>query len=71
MSYNTMEKVVFQMHPEIGEIKERLLTLGADTALMSGSGATVFAVFQSEEKLDEVYDIVKDDYSVVKKSKTI
>lgn len=71
VSYNTMEKVVFQMHPEIGEIKERLLTLGADTALMSGSGATVFAVFQSEEKLDEVYDIVKDDYSVVKKSKTI
>lgn len=71
VSYNTMEKVVFQMHPEIGDIKERLLTLGADAALMSGSGATVFSIFKSKDKLDEVYNIVKDDYSVVKKSETI
>ena len=46
---NDLEDVVLAAHPEIAEIKRRLLSLGARHALMSGSGATVFGVFENVE----------------------
>jgi 4-diphosphocytidyl-2-C-methyl-D-erythritol kinase len=46
---NDLEAVVFPEYPEIARIKKTLLDLGAVEALMSGSGATVFAVFDKEE----------------------
>lgn len=45
---NDFEKSVFASHPEIGEIKERLYSLGAVYAAMSGSGSSVFGLFRSE-----------------------
>ena len=42
--YNALEPVTFAMHPEVAEIKERLLEAGALGALMSGSGPTVFGM---------------------------
>jgi 4-diphosphocytidyl-2-C-methyl-D-erythritol kinase len=46
---NDLEEVVSTAHPEIAEVKRRLLSLGARHALMSGSGATVFGVFDNLE----------------------
>jgi 4-diphosphocytidyl-2-C-methyl-D-erythritol kinase len=46
---NDFEEVVFVTHPEIAELKERLHHLGAKHSLMSGSGSTVFAVFDNLE----------------------
>jgi 4-diphosphocytidyl-2-C-methyl-D-erythritol kinase len=46
---NDLEAVVFPEYPEVARIKRTLLELGAVEALMSGSGATVFAVFDKEE----------------------
>ncbi len=46
---NDMEAVVFAAHPEVERVKRVLLELGAANALMSGSGASVFAVFDKEE----------------------
>lgn len=46
---NDFEEVVLVTHPEIAEVKERLQRLGAKLALMSGSGSTVFAVFDNLE----------------------
>jgi 4-diphosphocytidyl-2-C-methyl-D-erythritol kinase len=46
---NDLEEVVLAAHPEIAEVKHRLLSLGARRALMSGSGATVFGVFENVE----------------------
>ncbi len=46
---NDIEKAVFASYPEIERVKTTLLELGAVTALMSGSGASVFAVFDKEE----------------------
>lgn len=46
---NDLEVPVLAAHPEIAEVKERLLSLGARHALMSGSGATVFGVFDNSE----------------------
>ena len=42
---NDLEAVAIAMHPEIADIKKRLLSLGSAMALVSGSGATVFALF--------------------------
>jgi 4-diphosphocytidyl-2-C-methyl-D-erythritol kinase len=46
---NDLEPVVSAAHPEIAELKRSLLSLGAQHALMSGSGATVFGVFDNSE----------------------
>ena len=46
---NDLEPVVFAAHPEIRRVKETLLDLGARNAAMSGSGASVFAVFDNKE----------------------
>lgn len=46
---NDLETPVLAAHPEIAEVKQRLLSLGARHALMSGSGATVFGVFDNSE----------------------
>lgn len=46
---NDMEPAVFAAYPEIERVKHTLLRLGAVGAMMSGSGASVFAVFDKEE----------------------
>ncbi len=42
---NDFERVVFAQHPEIGQIKERLLKAGAAYASMTGSGSAVYGMF--------------------------
>ena len=46
---NDLEETVSAAYPEIAEVKRRLLSLGARRALMSGSGATLFAVFDNSQ----------------------
>lgn len=46
---NDFEPTVFAEFPEIGRAKQRLMELGANRALMSGSGASVFGIFDKEE----------------------
>jgi len=46
---NDLEEPVLPAHPEIAEVKRRLIGMGARHALMSGSGATVFGVFDNCE----------------------
>jgi 4-diphosphocytidyl-2-C-methyl-D-erythritol kinase len=53
---NVLEEVTAQLHPEVRYIKESMLRLGADGALMSGSGPTVFALVQRESKLARIYN---------------
>ena len=43
---NDFEQTVFPLHPTIAQIKERLLEAGALYASMSGSGSTVFGLFE-------------------------
>lgn len=42
---NDFELAVFQNHPEIKSIKDKLIQMGAVYASMSGSGSTVFGIF--------------------------
>lgn len=43
--YNDLEQVTVVQHPQIEQVKGRLMAMGAQGALMSGSGSTVFGVF--------------------------
>jgi 4-diphosphocytidyl-2-C-methyl-D-erythritol kinase len=45
---NDFEGAVFKAHPALNRIKQKLLAEGAEAALLSGSGATVFGVFRDE-----------------------
>jgi len=51
---NHLEIPVFHRYPMIKELKERLETSGAKAALMSGSGPTVFGIFDDIESADNV-----------------
>ncbi len=46
---NDFETIVFAAFPEIGRAKQQLVDLGARQVLMSGSGSSVFAIFDKEE----------------------
>ena len=46
--FNAFEISVFPTHPLVAEMKQKFLELGADVALMSGSGASVFGIFKTK-----------------------
>ena len=45
---NDFEESVFPLHPELAAIKKRLLDAGAIYAAMSGSGSTIFGLFECD-----------------------
>lgn len=47
---NVLEEVTIKMHPEIEAIKKDMLQFGAKGSMMSGSGPTVFGIFEDKEK---------------------
>lgn len=46
---NDFERSVFAIYPEIQKVKLTLVDLGAANAALSGSGASVFAIFDKQE----------------------
>lgn len=44
---NDFEKIVFEMHPELAAIARKLRRLGADPAMMTGSGSAIFGIFKT------------------------
>lgn len=44
---NHLEAAVLTVYPEVGELKDRLLAVGAWAALMTGSGPSVFGAFEN------------------------
>lgn len=56
---NDFETSVFYFAPEIKRVKETLLELGATRALLSGSGASVFGLFDTEETRQTAQNALK------------
>ena len=56
---NVLETVTIALHPVIAKIKRLLGEQGAIKALMSGSGPTVFAVFEEEAKADAAAKVLE------------
>lgn len=59
---NDMENVVFKLHSEVAEIVDFLNINSYGKALMSGSGSTVFAVYDNEVERDNAFIKAKDKY---------
>lgn len=53
---NDLEPVTLKKHPMLSEIKGSMMRLGADGALMSGSGSTVFGLFSDKPMAMEAKD---------------
>ena len=53
---NDFEKTIFPLYPQIREIKETLYNCGALYSSMSGSGSTVYGIF---DKLPVLPDSIK------------
>jgi 4-diphosphocytidyl-2-C-methyl-D-erythritol kinase len=56
---NVLETVTFRMHPEVERLKHQLQKFGAAGALMSGSGPTVFALADRENRAQRIYNALR------------
>ena len=56
---NVLETVTVPKYPKVTEIKEEMMRLGAMGALMSGSGPTVFGIFEHHSDAKKAYDEFK------------
>ena len=56
---NSLEDITIKKKPFIQKIKDRMMASGADMALMTGSGPTVFALCSSSKKADRVVNSLK------------
>lgn len=54
--HNDFEDSVSQQYPEIKKIKEKLYSLGAVYASMSGSGSAVYGIFKKEPKVKKKFE---------------
>lgn len=61
--FNDLEKVTAGKHKEITELKKLLLAEGAEAALMSGSGPTVFGLFKNQDLANESCVRIKKIYA--------
>ncbi len=58
---NILENVTETKYPVIAQIKEKLMKNGAVTALMSGSGPTVFGIFEEKEIAEKACEAMRAD----------
>lgn len=58
---NDFEETVFTKHPRLAEIKEQLYANGSIYSAMSGSGATIYGIFDNNRDINIRFSV---DYSV-------
>jgi 4-diphosphocytidyl-2-C-methyl-D-erythritol kinase len=55
---NDLESVAMTLYSELSEIKTLLMRLGACGALMSGSGSSIFGLFDNDAFAQEAYEVL-------------
>ena len=60
--FNSLEKYAFEIEPNILDIKNQIRELGVKGVLMSGSGATIFAISKDKKKLNQISEVFNDLY---------
>lgn len=56
---NVLEPVTMREYPEIKRLKDKMVTLGADVAQMSGTGPTVFAICHTESRAHRIQNSIR------------
>lgn len=62
---NDFERIVIPAYPEIGSIKQKLLKLGARFASLSGSGSTVFGIFDDDTLVTKAESFFQTSYQTI------
>lgn len=62
--HNDFEPIVFKKYPQLQTIKKELQHHGF-SALLTGSGSTIFAISREEKPLKKIYEAIKPTYSWV------
>jgi len=60
---NVFEEVLPEEFGEVFAIKKALLSQGALSAVMTGSGPTVFGIFRDKGKAEAAFENLKDRYA--------
>lgn len=68
---NSLEEPSFRLVKEISDIKEEMLEMGFDGALMSGSGSTVFGVSNDKNVILKAQEKFKNDGYFVRRVKIV
>ena len=66
--YNRFEEVTTKEYPEIGIMKGKLKSLGAEGALMSGSGPAVFGIVRERAQAEKIAMAVQEEVVYVVKT---
>lgn len=56
--FNALEPVAFELCPQIKTIKRELLNAGAQGALMSGSGSSVYGIFSNPKTAENAFTLL-------------
>lgn len=56
---NSLEATTIPKYPVVQQIKDRMMQYGADIALMTGSGPTVFALCRQHSRAQRIYNALK------------
>jgi len=59
---NDLESVTLKEFSELGQIKKEMVRQGADGALMSGSGPTIFGIFQDQQRAEAAAEVFRQRY---------
>lgn len=68
---NLLENVVLPKHPVVKRVKQQVAQSGAEVTLMSGSGPTVYGIYQEEEVARKAVDALRRYGNEVILTKTI
>ena len=71
LARNKMEDEIFKKYKIIEKIKLDLIKANAKISLMSGSGSSVFGIFEDEESMDKAKEKIEGYTNFVVKTKTI
>ncbi len=59
---NDFEENIFVLYPEIKKIKNMLYDNGAKFALMTGTGSTMFGIFENAEEAESAKELLPDNF---------
>ncbi len=68
---NILESVTVTEYPIINRIKKQMKDQGADVSMMSGSGPTVFGIFDNEDNAYKAAEFFKKEFKEVIVTKTV
>ena len=67
---NSLEQPALLLNKDVREIKDLLLSSGADNVLMSGSGSSVFVISENNSEIENLYDLIKNNKYYTRLTKT-